>query len=131
LSSGRVAFFRGCFTDADLLALHKTFWHREEHLLGKQSVRIPDPLSLAVEDGSQPLDLTIIVNPEGKFRFGLSRLLVIEIFETFWELLQHEDEGWQKLVKSPDLDRFASIHHATIVTGQPGIGQYLINIHTS
>jgi hypothetical protein len=78
-----------------------------------------------VEDGSQPLNLTVIVNPEGKFHFGLSRLLVIEIFETFWELLRYEDEEWQELVKSPALDGFASIHHATIVTGQPGVGQYL------
>jgi hypothetical protein len=86
---------------------------------------------LEVEHGSQPLNLTVIVNPEGKFRFGLSRLLVVEIFETFWELLQYEDEEWEELLKSPDLDRFARIHHATIVTGQPGVGQYLINIHIS
>ena len=79
-----------------------------------------------MEDGSQPLNLTVIVNPEGKFRFGLSKLLVIEIFETFWELLHYEDEKWQELAKSPELDRFASIHHATIITGQPGIGRYLI-----
>ena len=79
----------------------------------------------------QPLNLTIIMNPEGIFCFRLPKLLIVKISKTFWELLQYEDEEWQKLVKSPDLDRFARIHHATIVTGQPGIGQYLINIHTS
>jgi hypothetical protein len=131
LSPRRFGFFLGHFPDADLLALHKTFWNNEECPFGKQSIRIPDPLSLEVEDDSEPLNLTVIMNPEGKFRFGLSRLLVVEIFKTFWELLQNEDEEWQALVKSPALDRFARIHHATIVTGQPGIGQYLINIHTS
>jgi hypothetical protein len=100
-------------------------------LLGKQSVHIPNPLSFEVEAGSELLELTIIVNPEGKFRFRLSRLLIVEIFETFWDLLQHEDEKWQELVKSPELDHFARLHHATIVTGQPGIGQYQINIHIS
>jgi hypothetical protein len=80
--------------------------------------------------GSELLTLPVIVNPEGQFRFGLSKLLVIEIFKTFWDLLQHEDKEWENLLQSPELDRFAYIHHATIVTGQPGTGQYSNNIHT-
>jgi hypothetical protein len=120
-----------CFPDVNLLTLHWTLWHRGEHLLGKQSVHIPNPPSLEVEASSELLNLTVIVNPEGKFRFRLSRLLIVDIFKTFWELLQHEDEEWQELVKSPELDRFACLHHATIVTGQPGIGQCQINIHIS
>jgi len=73
--------------------------------------------------------LTVIENPDGMFRFGLERLLVVDIFETFWDLLRCEDEEWEKLVKSRRLDRFARIHHATIVTGQPGIGQHTFYLH--
>jgi hypothetical protein len=84
-----------------------------------------------VEDGSQPLNLTIIMNPEGIFCFRQPKLLIVKISKTFWELLQDEDKKWQELVKSPNLDCFAHIHHVMIVTGQSGIGQYLINICTS
>jgi hypothetical protein len=58
------------------------------------------------------------------FPFGLSRLLVVEIYETFWDLLEFEDNIWQDLWQSPGIDWFSHIHHATIVTGQPGIGQF-------
>ena len=78
-----------------------------------------------MENGYEPLNLTVIEHPEGPervFPFGLSKLLVIEIFETFWYLLESENKEWQTLLQSPGLDRFSSIHHATIVTGQPGIG---------
>jgi hypothetical protein len=84
---------------------------------------------LVVENDSKPLTLTVIENPDGEFRFGLSKLLVVEIFETFWNLLRFEDEEWEKLLKSPGADRFARIHHATIITGQPGIGEYTFYLH--
>ncbi|KIM71660.1 hypothetical protein PILCRDRAFT_93764 [Piloderma croceum F 1598] len=84
--------------NTNLLALHKTFWCHEEHLLGKQSIPIPDQLSLEVEDGSQPLNLTIIMNPEGIFCFRQPKLLIVKISKTFWELLQDEDKKWQELV---------------------------------
>ena len=29
-------------------------------------------------------------------------------------------------MRSPGIERFSHIHHATIVTGQPGIGQHAI-----
>jgi hypothetical protein len=86
-----------------------------------------------VENGSGPLSLTVIEHPEGPerlFPFGFSNILVTEIFETFWNLLESEDMEWQKLLQSPRLERFSFIHHATIVTGQPGIGQYAV-IYTS
>lgn len=75
-----------------------------------------------MEDGAQPLTFSCIELPEGTFRFGLRKLLVIDIFDIFWELLQSEDRKWQNI----RMDRFSSVHHATIVTGQPGIGQYYI-----
>lgn len=95
----------------------------------KRPVQIPDPLSLEVENYSETLDLTVIEHPEGPeqvFPFGLSKLLVVEIYETFWNLLESEDQEWRTLLQSPGIDRFSYIHHATIVTGQPGIGQYAI-----
>jgi hypothetical protein len=92
----------------------------------KHLVQIPDPLSLVVENDSEELDLTVIEHPEGPeqvFPYGLSKLLVVKIYETFWNLLESEDQEWQNLLRSPGIDRFSHIHHATIVTGQPGIGQ--------
>ena len=71
----------------------------------------------------------VIEHPEGPervFPCGFSKLLVVEIFETFRNLLESENKEWQMLLQSPGLDRFSSIHHATIVTGQPGIGQYAV-----
>jgi hypothetical protein len=93
-----------------------------------QSVQIVDLLSLEVKSSSEPSTLTVI---EGKFRFGLTKPLVVEIFKTFWNILQSEDEAWETLLQSPELDSFAPLHHTTIVTGQTSIGQYLINMHTS
>jgi hypothetical protein len=95
----------------------------------KRLVQIPDPLSLQVENDSEVLNLTVIEHPEGPeqvFPFGLSKLLVVEIYETFWNILESEDRDWQTLLRSPGTERFAYSHHATIVTGQPGIGQYAI-----
>ena len=80
-----------------------------------------------MENDSETLNLTVIEHPEGPeqvFPFGLSRLLVVEIYETFWDLLEFEDNIWQDLRQSPSIDWFSHIHHATIVTGQPGIGQF-------
>jgi hypothetical protein len=93
----------------------------------QRPVQIPDPLSLEVENDSETLNLTVIEHPEGPeqvFPFGLAKLLVVEIYETFWKLLETEDQEWQTLLRSPGIDRFSYIHHATIITGQPGIGQY-------
>ena len=112
-------------TDDNLLALHNNFWQRGQHLFVKRSIQIPDPRSLEVANGSEPLNLTVIEHPdgpEGVFPFGLSKLLVVEIFDTFWNILESEDTEWQKLLHSPGLDRFSFVNHATIVTGQPGIG---------
>ena len=82
-----------------------------------------------MKDASEPLTLTVIEHPGGEFRFGDSKLIVREIFETFWSLLESEDAEWQKLVQSPGVARrFHYPHHATIITGQPGIGQYTIYI---
>jgi hypothetical protein len=79
-----------------------------------------------VENDSELLNLTVIEHPEGPeraFPFGLSKLLVVEIFETFWNLLEFKNKEWQMLLQSPGMDHFSSIYHATIVTGQSGIGQ--------
>jgi hypothetical protein len=115
------------FTDANLLVLHRNFWQRGQCFFVEHSVRIPDPLSLKAENDSETLNLTVIEHPEGPkvFPFGLSKLLVVEIYKTFWDILESEDKEWQNLL-SPGIDRFSHINHATIVTGQPGIGQYAI-----
>ncbi|KDQ06536.1 hypothetical protein BOTBODRAFT_181501 [Botryobasidium botryosum FD-172 SS1] len=54
------------------------------------------------------------------FPFGGSRLLVTHIYRTFLDLLEKQDKIWQNL-KSPEPFRSAS--HATIISGQPGIGK--------
>jgi hypothetical protein len=41
-------------------------------------------------------------------------MLVVEIFKTFWDLLQSEDVEWDNVLKLPALDRFSYAHHATI-----------------
>ncbi len=72
------------------------------------------------------LELAVIDLPEGSqkaFTTGVSKLLVIPIYETFWDLLEHEDQRWQAL---PQSQKFSHPRHATIVTGQPGVGQCAI-----
>jgi hypothetical protein len=75
-------------------------------------------LSLDVEDDSETLDVTVIDLPT-EF-FGVSKLLVVQIYETFWDLLNSEGQDWQSLARLSG--RFSSLCHATIITGQPGIG---------
>lgn len=110
------------FTDDRFLALHNSFWKRGEDRFVRHSVLIPDPLSLDVESDSETLGLTIIDLPKGFFE--VSKLLVVEIYKTFWDLLNSEDQHWETLLQTPG--RYHSLHHSTIFTGQPGIGQYAI-----
>lgn len=79
-------------------ALHERFWNRGEHIFAQcTSVKIPDPLSLEVDDNSEVLNLAVIELPRAPTLsyFGYSKLLVVEIYETFWRLLESEDQEWQ------------------------------------
>ncbi|KAF8807615.1 hypothetical protein BYT27DRAFT_6578065 [Phlegmacium glaucopus] len=75
------------------------------------------------DDNSEMLELVVIDLPEGSekaFTTEVPKLLVVPIYETFWDVLTYEDRSWQALLQSP---RFSHPCHATIVTAQPGIGQ--------
>jgi hypothetical protein len=108
--------------------LHKQFWNRGEHnFVQYTSVKIPDPLSLEVDDKSEVLDfIELPQGPRQIYYFGPSKLLVLEIYETFWGLLESEDHEWQQQLSNNAFKALLSLHHSTIVTGQPGIGQYAI-----
>ncbi|KIL55326.1 hypothetical protein M378DRAFT_56130, partial [Amanita muscaria Koide BX008] len=54
------------------------------------------------------------------------KLLVVPIYETFWDVLKDEDRLWQALLQPP---RFSHPCHATIVTGQPGVGKSVFLIY--
>ncbi len=102
-------------------------WNCGEDIFQQRaSVKIPDPLSLEVDNNSEVLNLAVIKTPS---YFGCPELLVVEIYETFWGLLESEDQKWQNLNSSDsnaDGDPFLSLYHSTMITGQPGIGQYAV-----
>ena len=115
-----------CFTDNYFLAIHQSFWRRGEDIFVKQGVKIPDSLSSELDDNSETLQLVVIDLPGGSeevFGIDVPKLLVTPIYETFWDILRTEDRRWQPLLHS---SRFSHPCHATIVTGQPGIGQCAI-----
>ena len=75
------------------------------------------------DDNLKTLDLVVIDLPEGSekaFTTHVPKVLVVLIYETFWDILKYEDQLWQQ---SPI---FPNPSHAMIVTGQPGIGQCAI-----
>ena len=115
------------FSTADhMREIYERFWNRGEDIFQQcTSVKIPDPLSLEVDDDSEVLNLAVIKIPS---YFGCPELLVVEIYETFWRLLESEDQKWQNLNLSGSDSRrknpLMSLHHSTIITGQLGIGQY-------
>ena len=102
------------------------FWQSRERLFVRHHVQIPSPSEL----GGDPemLDLAVIDLPEGSqkaFAAAVSKLLVIPIYETFWDLLEQEDQQWQAV---PQSQKISCLSHSTIVTGQPGVGQCAIDI---
>jgi hypothetical protein len=116
------------FSTADhMREIYERFWNCGEDIFQQRtSVKIPDPLSLEVDDDSEVLNLAVIKIPS---YFGCPQLLVVEIYETFWGLLESEDQEWQNLNSSDSNaggNPFLSLHHSTMITGQPGIGQYTI-----
>ena len=69
--------------------------------------------------------MVVIDLPEGSktgFATGVSKILVPPIYETFWDLLASDDQRWQGFPEP----KFSDSSHATIVTGQPGVGQCAI-----
>ena len=110
-------------TDGHFLTIRQSFWQRGEHIFVKRHIRTPNSLSSEL-DGM--LELAVIDLPEGSEKAlttEVSKLLVVPIYKTFWDVLESEDRCWQALLRPP---RFSRPHHATIVTGQPGVGQCAI-----
>ena len=115
------------FTDGHFLAIYQSFWNHGEDLFVRHRVQIPNSLSSEQENNLEMLELAVIDLPEGSqkaFTTAVSKLLVTPIYDTFWDILNHEAQCWQDL--DPQSEKFSHLCHATIVTGQPGIGQYII-----
>jgi hypothetical protein len=83
----------------------------------------PDDDSETLDDNNlETLESVVIDLPEGSeraFTTQVPRILVIPTYENFWDILQDEDRRWQ----APLSQTYFYPSHATIVTGQPGIGQ--------
>ncbi|KAF8807200.1 hypothetical protein BYT27DRAFT_6558586 [Phlegmacium glaucopus] len=120
--------FHGFELDGYFSAIYRSFWQCGEHIFARRHVRIPDPLSSELDGNSETLELEVIDLPEGSekaFITEVPKLLVVPIYETFWDVLKGEDQCWQAL-QSP---RFSHSCHATIVIGQPGVGKSVFLIY--
>ncbi|KIL69383.1 hypothetical protein M378DRAFT_21547 [Amanita muscaria Koide BX008] len=110
-------------------AIHEHFWQRREHISVRWRVQIPESSLSELDDNSETLELVVIDLPRGSekaFTTEVPRLLVVPIYETFWDVLKDEDQRWQALLQPP---RFSHPCHATIVTGQPGVGKSVFLIY--
>ena len=108
--------------DSNLCELHRLFWGKlESSLYHTFKVKIPHHMTLEIEEG-EGSDFTVIKLPAGvKFPFGGSMMLVPEIYQTFWDLVESDDVDWQSRQERDQPFHFPT--HATIIIGQPGIGQ--------
>ncbi|KAM6503866.1 hypothetical protein JOM56_000809 [Amanita muscaria] len=116
-------------SDGHFLAIHKSFWQRRERISVRWRVQVPESLSSELDGNSETLELVVIDLPGGSekaFTTEVPKLLVIPIYETFWDVLKDEDRLWQALLQPP---RFSHPCHATIVTGQPGVGKSVFLIY--
>ncbi|KAI0296510.1 hypothetical protein B0F90DRAFT_1745842 [Multifurca ochricompacta] len=115
--------------DSCFLAIHQSFWQLGEDIFVRRRVQIPDSLSSELNNNSETLELVVVDLPEGSqnaFTIEVPKLLVVPIYETFWDILRYEDQCWQALLQPP---RFSHPCHATIVTGQPGVGKSVFLIY--
>lgn len=71
--------------------------------------------------GVRESEYNIIDLPPGiQFPHGTSNLLITNTYKVFWDLICEDDRDWQKHQNLPE--RHLCQSHATIITGQPGIG---------
>jgi hypothetical protein len=110
--------------DLNFHTLHTLFWGvSESPLFVTHKTKMPNLRTLKID--KEELEFTIISLPDGvKFPHGQSKLLITSIFETFWDLVSADDKDWQELVDAENPHSHPS--HATVITGQPGIGEFLV-----
>ena len=111
-------------TDHHFLDIHQRFWDHGEDIFDRCRARIPDLSSSELDCESEMLELAVIDLPGGSEQFTtqVPKLLVVPTYETFWNVLNDENQRWQGLLQTKIQTRFLDLCHATIVTGQPGIG---------
>ncbi|KDQ19358.1 hypothetical protein BOTBODRAFT_41603 [Botryobasidium botryosum FD-172 SS1] len=107
--------------DPNLTKLHELFWGVSDSPYIKDITSLPVP-DLGDPDSIDEEPFTIIRLPDGvvfPYASASSVLLVTQVYKEFWELLQGEDEHWE----AQEGPRFLQNSHATIISGQPGIGK--------
>jgi hypothetical protein len=109
----------------NLRQLHRTFWGvTQSPFFIKLKTKIPNERTLDT-DGEEDSDFTVISLPDGvKFPHGESRILVTPIYYEFWTLVSDDNEHWQQHIN--EYAPFQHLSHATVIKGQPGIGEFFV-----
>lgn len=108
-----------------LARLHELFWRTSDpphHFLVSSSV----PNMISSENESSESTFQIVDLPQDAiFPDDSSTMLVLKVYEEFWDLLCEDDNYWENIVctQRTRACRFLSSYHATVISGQPGIGK--------
>lgn len=111
--------------DRRLSHLHELFWGLSEspHTV-KISAAIPDERTLNIEGGPVSVVEAINLPEDTTFPDDNTRILISDIYKIFWNILCNEDENWQG--RPDSISPFAFPSHATVISGQSGIGKYTV-----
>lgn len=88
------------------------------------STVIPDARTLSTGGVQASAFETIVLPNDAIFPDDSSYLLIRDVYKTFWDLLEEEDEKWQSRLRH--VLRFMFLSHGTVITGHPGIGEYTL-----
>lgn len=106
----------------NLHELHRLFWGvLDSPLFVTNRVTIPNAKSLRPEKVKE--FKTINLPYPIHFPDDSSTIIITEIFETFRELLRRDDDAWERVQRKST--RFADPRHCTVISGQPGIGEFV------
>jgi len=102
-----------------LCSFYKLFWGATSsaHFI-THKFQIPDEWTFDLIKMSKREVITL---PPGVFfphDLISDKILVTDIYKTFWDLICADDDVWRKEHRGP--------HHATVIKGQPGIGRYIL-----
>jgi hypothetical protein len=132
-TSDQRAFKRACLDpddapDVEYKGLHALFWGKLGSHFRTISTKIPNERTLIIEGVKESM-FNIISLPDGfSFPKRYQSMFVPKIYEKFFALLRDLDMKYQDAVDRNDPRAWFGALYSTIITGQPGIGEYFLFI---
>lgn len=111
------------FADA-FATIWDTFWGRKApECFVTEAVKIPDPKTLNL--AKDETKFSYLKLPNGvKFPCGLGQILITKTYLAFYKELCEEDSRWKLDIDDPVSHLLSS--HSSVMSGQPGIGIFVI-----